>query len=225
MGGSFKRIAMRNSCFPIFLSLAQIFAVAAQAAPPEKVEVVFDLSRNGMTLATITQRLEHDGRNYQLTETWKGRGVFALKGDATRTSRGVVAADGLRPRQFEDKRTGRDALQASFDPASKAPTLQQQDQLSLAWTFAFAPPTKLVGVSVADGKHVSQYAYQPAGKEKVKTPAGEFEALKFVKKRDKPEDKATEIWLSTDRQIPVRVLIVDKEGTRLDQVAAKISAQ
>jgi hypothetical protein len=216
---------MRNFCFLIILSLGQAVLQIAAAAPPQKVEVVYELSRNGMTLATVTHRLEHDGHSYQLTETWKGRGVFALRGDATRTSRGIVASDGLRPQQFEDKRTGRDTLQATFDPASKTPTLQQQDQLSLMWSFAFAPPAKLVAVSVADGKRVSHYAYEPAGKERVKTPAGEFDALKFVKKREKPEDKATELWLSADKQIPVRLLVIDKEGTKLDQVAAKITAQ
>lgn len=178
-----------------------------------------------MTLAEVTHRLEHDGKAYKLTENVRGKGVLALKGDITRTSEGAVAADGLRPRKFEDKRSGRDTLKADFDPAAKTPTLKQQDQLSLAWTFAFAPPGKEVGVSVADGKRVSEYAYQPAGKEKVKTPAGEFDALKFVKKRERPEDKQTEVWIAADRQIPVRILIVDKDGTRLDQVAAKISSQ
>jgi hypothetical protein len=59
----------------------------------------------------------------------------------------------------------------------------------------------------------------------VKTPAGEFDAFKFVKKRERPEDKSTEVWIAADRQVPVRILIVDKDGVRLDQVAAKISAQ
>ena len=215
---------MRNIFFPIAFSAA-VAAGTAAAAPPSKVEVVFEIGRNGMTLAEVTHRLEHDGRSYRLTEHWKGRGLLALKGDATRTSEGAVAADGLRPRHFEDQRSGRDTREANFDPAAKAPTWQQQDQLSLLWSFAFAPPGKPVEVSVADGKRVSRYVYEPAGREKVKTPAGEFDARKFVKKRERPEDKATEIWIATDRQIPVRVLIVDKDGTRLDQVAARISAQ
>jgi hypothetical protein len=167
---------MRNIFFLIAFS-----AASAQAAPPGKAEVVYELGRNGMALAEVTQRIEHDGKAYKLTENVRGRGVLALKGDITRTSEGAVAADGLRPRKFEDKRSGRDTLTAEFDPAAKAPTLKQQDQLSLAWSFAFAPPAKEVGVSVADGKRVSEYAYQPAGREKVKTPAGEFDALKFVK--------------------------------------------
>ena len=211
---------MRNFFFLIAFS-----ASAALAAPPQRVEVAYELARNGLTLAEITHQLEHDGRSYKLTEHWKGRGLLALKGDATRTSEGAVAADGLRPLRFEDKRTGRDTRQVQFDPAAKLPTLDQQDQLSFMWTFAFAPPAGEVAVSVADGKHVGHYRYQPAGRERVKTPAGEFDALKFVKKRERPEDKATEVWIAADRRIPVRILIVDKNGTRVDQVAARIAAQ
>lgn len=210
---------MRN----IFLLIA-FSASAALAAPPQRVEVVYELARNGLTLAEVTHQLEHDGRSYKLTEHWKGKGLLALKGDATRTSEGAIAADGLRPRKFEDRRTGRDPRQAQFDP--KGATLEQQDQLSLAWSFAFAPPGKPVSVNVADGKRVSHYSYQPAGRERVKTPAGEFDALKFVKRRERPEDKATEIWLAADRQnLPVRILVVDKDGTQLDQVAARIAVK
>lgn len=221
---------MRSFFIPIFVSAAATAAVIASppaaAAPPKHVEIVYDLARNGMTLAHVTHQLEHDGRSYKLTERVKGKGVFALKGDATRTSEGAIAPDGLRPRRFEDRRTGRDAREARFDPASGAPTLKQQDQVSFAWSFAFSPPGKPVSISVADGKRVSNYSYKPAGREKVKTPAGEFDALKFVKVRERPEDKVTEIWLATDRQnMPVRILVVDKDGTRLDQVAVKIAAQ
>jgi len=212
---------MRN----IFVLIALSAASVALAAPPHKVEVVYALGRNGMPLAEVTHRLEHDGKTYRLTENVRGKGIFSVKGDIARSSQGAIAADGLRPRHFEDKRSGRETVQAAFEPAAKTPSLQQQDQLSVVWTFAFAPPAKEVAVSVADGKRVSEYEYEPHGKEKVKTPAGEFNAFKFVKKRDHPEDKATEIWIAADRWIPVRILIVDKDGARLDQVATKISAQ
>jgi len=214
---------MRNYLVLTVLSLAS--AVAA-AAPPQKIEIVYEVSRNDLVLAEVTQRLEHDGHSYRLTETTKGRGLLALRGDADRASQGMVAGDGLRPAKFEDKRSGRDSLHVEFDPASKTPTLQQQDQLSLMWSFAFAPPRAAAAVSVADGKRVTSYTYQPAGRERVKTPAGEFEALKFVKRRDNPKDKVTEVWFAIDRQnIPVRILVVDKDGNRIDTLAAKISAQ
>ena len=213
---------MRNIWYLIALSALAVATLAAQAAPPRKAEIVYELARNGKVLAEVTHRLEHNGKTYKLTENVRGKGVLAMKGDIARSSQGAIAADGLRPRHFEDQRSGRDTLKADFDPAAKLPTLKQQDQLSMVWTFAFAQPAKEVGVRVADGKRVSEYAYQPAGRERVKTPAGEFDALKFVKKRDSAEDKATEIWIAADRRIPVRVLIVDTDGTRLDQVASRL---
>jgi hypothetical protein len=152
--------------------------------------------------------------------------VLGLRGEAKRSSRGAVAADGLRPQHFEDQRPGRDTQKADFDPAAKKPTLEQQDRLSFIWTFAFAPPSGPVTVSVSDGKGVTKYTYEPKGREKLKTPAGEFDALKLVKKLDSPGDRATEIWLAADRgYVPVRVLLVEKDGTKVDTVATKIAAQ
>lgn len=212
---------MRNLYLTIALSCA---CAAPTAAPPQRVEIGYELARDGLGLAEVNQRLEHDGRSYRLSESWKGKGLLALRGEALRSSEGAIVPDGLRPRKFEDKRSGRETRQAEFDPAAQTPTLQRQDQLSFIWTFAFAPPRNALTVSVADGKHATTYTYELAGRERVKTPAGEFDALKLIKRKDNPQDKATEIWLAIDRQyIPVRILIIDKGGARLDQVAVKIS--
>jgi len=211
---------MRNFFFPIAFSLA----ASAVAAPPQRVEISYEISRNGSVIAEGSDRLEHDGTTYVLTEHVKGKGLVALAGDINRSSRGSIAPDGLRPVEFEDKRTGRQTRRVGFDAADKAPTLQRQDQLSLPWSFAFAPPRGTVTVRVADGKHVTEYVYKVTGHERVKTPAGEFDGLKLVKQKDKPEAKSTEIWLAADRgYLPVRVLIIDKNGTRLDQLATKIT--
>lgn len=211
---------MRNIFLPIALSLA---AAAAAAAPP-RVEIEYELSRNGTAVAEIVHRLEHDRNSYVLSETWRGKGAFALLGKANRSSRGAVVADGLRPAEFEDRRSGRETRRAGFETAGEAPTLERQDQLSMAWTFAFAPPRGTVSVRVADGKRVNSYLYAVAGHERVRTPAGEFDGLKLVKQKDHPQAKSTEIWLAADRDyLPVRVLIVDKDGTRLDQLATKIT--
>jgi hypothetical protein len=178
------------------------------AAPPRSVEIGYEIAHNGSALAEVTQRLEHDGRSYRISETWKGKGIYAMRGEAVRSSQGAIVADGLRPQKFEDKRPGRDARHADFDPAAKT------------------PPRDTVTAGVADGKRVTSYTYKVAGRERVQTPAGEFNALKLVKHKDNPQDKATEIWLAVDRQfMPVRILVVDKDGTRVDQVAARIAVK
>jgi len=214
---------MRNYLVLTVLSLASALAVAA---PPRKVEIVYDVARNDLILAEVTQRLEHDGQTYRLTETTKGRGLLALRGEASRLSQGTIAIDGLRPVKFEEERSGRDTLHAEFDPASKTPTLQRQDRLSFVWTFAFARPIADATIVATDGKSSTTYVFQAAGRERVKTPAGEFDALKYVKRRDNPQDKITEAWFAVDREfIPVRILVIDKNGTRIDTLAAKISVQ
>jgi hypothetical protein len=213
---------MRN----LYLTIALSFASAAAAAPPLRVEIGYEIARDGSVLAEVNQRLEHDGRSYRLSETWKGKGIYSLRGEAVRSSQGAVVSDGLRPQKFEDKRPGRDTRHAEFDPAAKTPTLLRQDRLSFIWTFAFAPPRETVSLSVADGKHVTSYTYQAAGRERLKTPAGEFDALKLVKRKVNPDDRGTEIWLAADHNyLPVRTLVTEKDGTRLDQVAVKISVK
>ena len=215
---------MRNIFFPIAISLA--LCGTASAAPPKQVEIGYEISSNGLVVAEVSERLEHDGRSYRLSETVTGKGIFAKRGSSTRSSQGAVAPDGLRPEKFEHTRSGRDTLHAEFDPAAKTPTLQRQDGLSFAWTFAFSPPKKTAKVTVADGKDLTTYVYEVAGRERIKTPAGEFKTLKLAKRRDKPEDKVTEIWLAADRNyLPVRVLVVDKHGVRFDQLAVKISVR
>ena len=237
---------MRNKpFFPTSLSAALaaalVAALPAWAAPAHRVEIAYDLSRNGTPIAEIVEKLEHDGKTYRLAAQLKGKGLFALRGDAARTSRGSIAADGLHPLEFEDKRTGRDTVRAKFDWPAKVLTLQAndgasetrplppdiQDRLSFAYAFAFRVPGPApVGVSITDGKGISTSSYKVAGREKVSTPAGEFDALKLEREKKEPGDRSSEIWLSARHgYVPVRILVLEKDGTRLDQVATRITAQ
>jgi hypothetical protein len=227
--------------FFLLISAAAFLEVAApaQAAPPSRLEIAYELLRDGSTLADIVERLEHGGGKYELVETWKGRGFYALLGTARRSSRGAIGADGLRPLEFSDERTGRSTSRASFDWSAKTLTMQYkgdpqtvpmpanaQDRLSFLLAFAFVPPgANPVGVSVADGGSISTYVFEVVGRERVKTPAGEFDTVKLARRKDGPADlRSTEIWLAPSRgHVPVRILVTEKDGTRLDQVAVRIS--
>lgn len=221
MGWYALKVRMRSWFTPIFLSAA----LGAHAAPPQRVEIAWEVARGGAAVAEVTARLEHDGRSYRLSETWTGKGLYALRGEARRASRGTIAADGLRPLEFEDVRSGRDTRRVRFDPAAKKPTLEQQDRLSFVWSLAFKPPgAQALALRVADGKGIATYVYQAAGRERIATPAGEFDALKLVKRKNDPQDRSTEIWLAADRHfLPVRIVVTEKDGTRTEQVAVRIA--
>ena len=224
-----------------WLLLLTSVAGLAQAAPPAKLEVSYEVSAKGITLADIVEHLEHGNGRYELVESWHGRGIFALRGTARRTSRGDVADGRLRPVEFTDERTGRDTARARFDWAAKTLTMEYkegpntrpippnaQDRLSFLLAFAFLPQDgRPVKFSVADGRGVSDYTFDRVGSERVKTPAGEFDAVKIVRRKDGPDDhRSTEIWLAPAQGlIPVRIRVTEKDGTVLDQVAARISVQ
>jgi hypothetical protein len=220
------------------ISAAASVAPVARAAPPAHVEIAYEVLHNGSPIAQIVSRLKHDDKTYEVSETWRGRGIFYLLGEARRSSRGEVTAEGLRPIEFTDKRPGRDIMRALFDWRTGTLTLENKgktssrpipehahDRLSSFFDSAFSPPgAQPITQNVTDGRGVSTYVYLNAGRERVKTPAGEFDAVKLVKQKDSPDDREGEIWLAERLGgLPVRVLVTDKDGTRVDQVATRIA--
>jgi uncharacterized protein DUF3108 len=227
---------MSNWSWPLISALAWVATVlagAAWSAPPERVELAYEIARNGITIAETFYLLEHDGRRYRITETSKGRGILALRGTTRRTSRGIVSAHGLRPIEFLDERTGRDTARATFDWEMKTVTLQYkgepriepllpyaQDRLAFMFDFAFAPGRREAAFDLYDGRGLSRHVYASDGRERINTPLGEFEALRFVR-ADGAE--RTEIWLGSESLLPLRILVVEKDGTRYEQVTTKIT--
>jgi hypothetical protein len=217
-----------------WLLLLISFAGLAQAAPPARIEVAYEMTRDGSVVAEVVEVLEHGGGRYQITETSKGRGILAFAGTIKRSSRGLLDAGGVRPLEFLDERPGRNS-RASFDWRARTISMQHkevqktepmpagvQDRLSFMLALALFPPKgKSVTYHVADGRGLSEQLYQIAGREKLSTPAGEFNTLKLVRTR---QAERTEIWLAAELgNFPVRVVMLPKDGKRLEQVAVRVS--
>jgi len=213
-----------------------LWAAVAQAVPPERITLTYELKRNSLVV-DVSETLEHDGRTYMITSEGKGRGILALFGILKRTSRGRITPQGLRPDEFRDERPGGWTVSAKFDWDARSVTQEKngksetlkmpttaQDPLSLAYSFAFVPPKgKEYDVIRADGRGLTPFRFTVVGTEKLATPAGEMQTLHIAKVPDGPEDKATDIWFAAERDfLPVRVLVVEKDGTRSDQVLTRI---
>jgi len=213
-----------------------LWAAVAQAVPPERTTLTYELKRNSLVV-DVSETLEHDGRTYMITSEGKGRGILALFGILKRTSRGRITPQGLRPDEFRDERPGGWTVSAKFDWDARSVTQEKngksetlkmpttaQDPLSLAYSFAFVPPKgKEYDVMRADGRGLTPFRFTVVGTEKLATPAGEMQTLHIAKVPDGPEDKATDIWFAAERDfLPVRVLVVEKDGTRSDQVLTRI---
>ncbi|HEU4352651.1 MAG TPA: DUF3108 domain-containing protein [Burkholderiales bacterium] len=220
----------------LWLALA-MFTAGAHAELPARMQITYEVQRNGRAMAEISAALEYANGRYSLTEQWHGRGMYALLGKAARTSSGTVAGSLLRPIEFSDERSGRDTARAWFDWGAKTLTMRYkgktkrepippnaQDRISFVLALALAPTgTKAMDFHLVDGKGVSHHVYDFGARERVATPAGEFEALKVERVT---EDRRLEIWLATALgNMPVRVLVADSDGSRYDQVATRVSAR
>jgi hypothetical protein len=218
------------------LALA-VCCTIAQATPPERVTLNYVMNRNGSALGDVVEMLKHDGHTYIITSEMRGRGVLALAGVLKRTSRGRITPDGLRPEEFRDQRGFGWEVSAKFDWVTHLLTQERngksealkmpataQDPLSLAYGFAFVlPKAKEYEVTRADGRGLTPFKFTVVGTEKLATPAGEMRALHIVKVLDGPDDKSTDIWFAAERDfLPVRILVVEKDGTRSDQVVTSI---
>lgn len=229
---------MRKSFWPL-TSLLFAAAALAQPVPPLRIEIEYELTRNGTTMAEVVERLEHGNGTYQMTETWKGRGVYSLLGRAKRTSEGFLDAKGPRPREYMDERSGRDTQRASIDWTAKTITRRYkgntrtepvppdtQDRLSFMLALAFlAPKGEPVGFQVVDGRGMSRHTYKPNGREKLGTPAGVFDTIKVIRTNEGSGEVA-EIWLAAERHyLPVRIVLHEKDGTRFEHTATRITPQ
>lgn len=219
------------------ISLAFALPAAAQVVPPARVEIEYELSRNGRTMAEVVERLEHADGSYQLTETWKGRGIYALLGRAKRTSAGRLGAEGPRPAEYVDERSGRDTQRVTFDWGANTITrrykgatrtepvpLDTQDRLSFLLKLGYASQKgEPFSFHIADGRGMSRHSYKPNGRERLATPAGEFETVKLIRKNE-GSGEVSEIWLAADRSyLPVRILVLEDDGTRYEHMARRIS--
>ncbi|HEY6863283.1 MAG TPA: DUF3108 domain-containing protein [Burkholderiales bacterium] len=223
-----------------WLVLAALAPTALCAAPPHHVVVEYDMSRNDMVMAQLKETLDHDGKSYRIVSEGKATGIFAVlaPGTVLRTSEGAVAAEGLLPREYREQR-GSKSASARFDRSAHTLVQQRegqaaetqplperaQDRLAYLWSFAFVPPKSgHVEAMVADGRGAPvRYDYAVAGGETLKTPMGDLQTLHLVKQRTPDDSRQTEVWLDEKRNfVPVRVLVVEKDGTRLDQVVTRI---
>jgi hypothetical protein len=85
----------------------------------------------------------------------------------------------------------------------------------------FPPKGDSITYQVADGRGLSAQVYRVGGREKLKTPAGEFNTLKLVRVK---ENENVEMWLAAELgYFPVRMVQLPKDGKRLEQTAVRVS--
>jgi hypothetical protein len=214
---------------------------AAPAAAPRQISASYNVSLNGLPVAVINERFETEGNTYRIISESNTVGVAALfrRQSATLTSSGLVLRTGLRPQRFEGQNKGKDMRHAVavFDWTTQRLTLNYddrtetaalapgtQDRISLMYQFMFLEFGKLkqIEVPMTNGRKLDQYRYSVTPDAEIDTPLGRIRTLHLVKQRE-PDQDSTEIWLSPQHHyFPVKVLIVEADGARYEQVLTRL---
>lgn len=223
------------------LALLLCLCAPAVGAAPQRIHATYNMQKNGQQVAVVAETFTQTGKRYQIESDTKGIGIFALfdKGGIKLVSSGEVTRDGLRPLHFEHHR-GSDPgklVVADFDWDNNILTLKYdgrtetaklepgtQDRLSLMYQFMFMPhKTKDMAFHMTNGRGIERYQYTAVGEEKLDLPAGAFKTLHYSRQHKNDED-GTEVWLARDKEhFPVRVVIDEKKGGKLEQTLTQLS--
>ncbi|HSG93222.1 MAG TPA: DUF3108 domain-containing protein [Methylotenera sp.] len=218
-------------------------AVRSNAALPKSIHAVYEVTKDGQPFANVHEQFVVNGNSYQLESVTKGIGVYALFGERVLNSSGKVTAQGLKPDHFELRQGGnpKKTLLADFDwekqnlrmtvkgkPRDEALAAGTQDLASFAYQFMYMPqPLKGdIAVTLTTGKKLKQYQYAINPKsEKISSAGAQYKTL-HLKPSAQDNEESKELWLAADyHYLPVRILMVDDSGQKLEQTLTELKVE
>jgi len=224
-----------------FAVLVALAGNAGFAAVPARVEMAVVVEARGFKVGEGRDVFEHDGKRYSTRSEARTAGIArALKRvDEKRESTGMVTPTGLKPLKFTQQRTGKAPRVATFDWAAQRLTMDEGgdvetvplppftlDQTSLPYAFLFreVPQDNRFVVHVTDGRKLQEYELRLVGREQITTPLGSLDTLHFRKVQPPGDLRGFEFWLGLEHHgLPVRIRIVEKDGTAFDSTVTSIT--
>lgn len=235
-------IKNKRYSFTLFF-LSALLMTGIAFAQPKSIQLEYEVSRNGKNFGTVKESYIQEGKHYRIVSTTKGKGIYALLGERVLTSQGNVTTTGLQPTKFHLKRgdNKRKSLTANFDWGSntlkmlvKGETRKAtliagtQDLSSYVYQFMFTPPTgNQVKMAVTTGKKLKQYTYHVNHNIAVQVAGKHYDTIHLVN-AEVDGKKKKELWLAkvqADYCLPVKYLVVDKHGDKIEQTLTKVSIQ
>lgn len=216
---------------------------ALRAMTPEPVQLRYSVTKDGDSArASLIWQPSKDEKtgyatHYELSYEATYFGISIIK----QTSSGTLAAAGLAPTRFGEKRRGRSEQATHFDPAKNAVTfsnnrpeaklaLGSQDRASfliqLASLFAGQPDKfkagQVVELPVASADELEMWAFEVQASESLALPIGETPAIKLLRRPRRAFDQTVEVWFApTLAYLPVRIRLTDSGGVTDSQLSSK----
>ncbi|MCA1978845.1 MAG: DUF3108 domain-containing protein [Thiobacillus sp.] len=211
-----------------------------ESTVPQRMELGYDLYRNGQKLGEVTDTYVQQGTQYTLTSEMRASGPLKLlwPGNIRLASSGAVTPQGLRPAQFEHARsdapnklataqldwTQRSIVYRYKGETRRVPDLKPgaQDQLSQIYQFMFVPrlPTEYA-LQVVSGRDLHEYRYARQDGGTIATPLGALATVLYQRVGQQPDEKQVAVWVAPARgNLPVRIRVIE-DGVTLEQRLAR----
>jgi hypothetical protein len=220
---------------------------SAQPVQPKHIKAVYEVTKNGMPFAKVHEQFVISGNTYKAESITKGIGIYALFGERKLSSVGELTSLGLKPTHFELQQgdNPKKAMLADFDWPKNMLRMTvkgevkeaelaagTQDLASYAYQFMFLPmPLKNdIVVTLTTGKKLNQYPYKINTEQEVLEVAGTpYKTLHLLppapQDANKPQE-TKELWLAVEHYyVPVRILIVDDNGQKLEQTLTELHVE
>jgi hypothetical protein len=214
-----------------------ISCAAATLPAPRTVTAGYNVFWNGMQVAVMNESFEARDGGYRIVSESQAVGLLArfVRQSLRLESNGRLTASGLQPLQFEGKRSDTDPrrARADFDWQAGQLTITRdgrtdvlklppatQDLISSMYQFMFLELEKLQSFELAmtNGRKLDHYLYTVQAGVEIETRLGRTTTLHLVKQH-RPDESGIEIWLAPQhRYLPVRLLVLEKGGSRYEQV-------
>jgi len=213
---------------------------AATPVAPQSISASYEVLWNGMRVAVMNETFEAKDGAYRIVSESRAVGMLALfvREPLRLESSGQVTASGLQPLHFEGKRSNNDPRRARADfdwPGGKLTLTRDgstdhlklppatQDLVSTMYQFMFMDLAnrERFELAMTNGRYLKQHWYIIRSGVEIDTAFGKMKTLHLVKQH-RPDESGAEIWLAPQhRQLPVRMVVLDDDGTRIEQNLTK----
>lgn len=204
-------------------------------AAPKNVTLTYQATRNGKPFANVTETFKQTGDQYVIESVTEGVGLAALFGKRILKSEGLVIAEGLQPKRFEQRQGDNEkkAAYADFDWVANQLNMKNkgnvtteplakgtQDVASFPYQWMLFPPKNdEVSLPITTGKKQRVYSYKTVEREvSLTVGAGQFKTLHLSNANENGGGNEKEFWLAVERfYLPVKIVMREENGAVIEQ--------
>ncbi len=212
----------------LLTALLMLFAQQSMALP-KAFQANYAVSKGSLSLGNLHATLKYNGNQYHYHKYTKATGLAAILTGIkiTENTDGLFSGENMTPQNylFNQSRRKKSRIDKATFTAGKvtgsyknkpyklaiSPNTQDRASLELVLARDLAKNKADLNYNVVERGKLKHYKFEKLGYQKIKTSAGEFNAIKVKVVRDQSSKRETIFWLAKEIDfIPVKIRHTEK---------------